>query len=533
MSRSQVFSTVFTVFAVITQGACSAVLGFNDFSVNVDAADGGVLGTPMCTSNRACTEHSGAPMDASNGAVAVPSICLKKTGQCVPLLSDDCNVITGDYLDDSAIVIGSLFSTTGAQASTNLARQQSATLAVEEINAAGGIPSGTTSADARPLVMVSCDESVNLMRAGSHLTTELQVPAIVGPNTSQDTLDVSNKLTIAAGTLVLSPTAVASSIADLLDNGLTWQIIPTDVQRAPLMIQEINTLESRLRADRNRQNIKLSIIYRDDALGQGTRVSLNALMLNGKPLADPINLGSNVRIDPYDFKQPNQQPIVDANVKFAPDIIVLAGPAESVTSVMVPLEQAWQGPLESRPEYVLIDSAKVPELLTAVMGNDDLRRRVRGTGVTPGMRSVTVNDTFQVSYATRYPNSPANIFGMGPAYDSTYAIAYAIASLRGADITGANIGLGLRRLAGGSTSVEVQSTKILAAFRKLTAGEPLTVIGTFATLQWSDNGAILGGTIELWCIANPNGKPTFDQSGLMFDTQSGQSFGKYQQCGDP
>jgi ABC-type branched-subunit amino acid transport system substrate-binding protein len=445
-------------------------------------------------------------------------------------LSEDCNLVTGDYTDDRAIVIGSMFSTTGAQGSTNLARQQSATLAVEEINAAGGIPSGATSADARPLVMVSCDESVNLVRAGTHLTAELQVPAIVGPNTSQDTLDLSNKLTIASGTLVISPTAVASSIADLLDNGLTWQNIPTDVQRAPLMIQEINTLEAALRTSRKRQNIKLSIIYRDDALGQGTRVSLNALMLNGKPLADPINLGTNVRIDPYDFRQPDQQAIVDANVKFAPDIIVLAGPAESVTTIMNPLEQAWQGPIESRPEYVAIDSVKVPELLTAVMDNDDLRHRVRGTGVTPGTRSQPVFDTFQVSYATRYPGTAANIAGMGPAYDATYAIAYSIASLQGMSITGGNIGRGFRRLTGGDMVVELESTKILAAFRRLAAGDALTVIGTYSMLQWTDSGAIQGGTLSLWCISKPSDKPLYEESGLMFDTLTGQSFGNYTQC---
>jgi branched-chain amino acid transport system substrate-binding protein len=510
-------------------------LGLGDFSIESNTADGGVGGArgtplkPTCTTNRECTERAATAVDGGVGPLN-PSVCLHPQGQCVALLSEDCSVITGDYTDDRAIVIGSLFSTSGAQASTNLARQQSATLAVEEINAAGGIPSSATSADAQPLVMVSCDESVNLMRAGHHLVEELHVPAIVGPNTSQDTLDLSNKLTIAAGTLLMSPTAVASSIADLLDNGLTWQIIPTDVQRAPLMIQEINTLETQLHTQRKRDVIKLSVIYRDDALGQGTRVSLNALQLNGKPLADPVNLGSNVRIDPYDFKQPNQQAIVDATVKLAPDIVVLAGPAESITSIMVPIEAAWQGPADSRPEYVLIDSAKVPELLSAVSGNDDLRHRVRGTGVTPGMRSIPVNETFMVSYATRYPGAPTNIFGMGPAYDSTYAIAYAIAGLHGMTLTGPHIAQGLRRLAGGSSVLEVQSTKILAAFRKLAAGEPVTVIGTFTALQWSDNGAIMGGTIELWCVSNPNGKPTFEQSGLMFDTQSGQAFGHYTQC---
>ena len=58
-------------------------------------------------------------------------MCVKATHQCAQLLTKDCTTITGDATNDEAIVIGSLFSTSGAQATTNLARQQSAILAVE------------------------------------------------------------------------------------------------------------------------------------------------------------------------------------------------------------------------------------------------------------------------------------------------------------------------------------------------------------------------------------------------------------------
>src|SRR5206468_1481011 len=162
---------------------------------------------------------------------------------------------------------GSLFSTKGAQAATNLPRQQSAMLAVEEVNSIGGVP-GATIEKSRPLVLVSCDESTNLLRAGGHLITELHVPAIVGPNTSQDTLDV-----------------------------------------------------------------------------------------NGKPISDAVNLGQNVKVSPYDPTLPDQSAIVTDYVKFQPDIVVLAGTAEAITKVMVPLEaklpkgDAGAG---SRPFYVLI-----------------------------------------------------------------------------------------------------------------------------------------------------------------------------------
>lgn len=480
-----------------------------------------------CTTHRDCVQR-GYQLDRG-GDGPMPMICIKTASRCVPLLTAECTKVTGDYLDDQAIILGSMFSTSGAQAEVNLAREKSAILAIDEINMAGGVPAGATSAGGRPLVLVSCDEA-KLLQAGAHLVNDLHVPAIIGPNTSQDVLDLSNKLTIAASTLVVSPTAVASSIADLLDDDLTWQMVPTDVQRAPLMTQEIAALEARLRVERGQPTLKLAIIYRDDALGQGTRLALNAVMFNGKSLSDPLNLGANVRISPYQANSPDQAALVNTNAKFAPDIVVLVGTAEAITKIMVPLENAWNGPPNSRPEYVLIDSSRTPELIEAVKGNSDLRRRIRGTGATPDARSVPVNEAFMVSYATRHPDESANLYGMGPSYDSVYAVAYAIAALRGGPITGPTLARALPMLASGGSEVELQSSKVLLAFRKLTEGTPLTVIGTTAPLQWDDHGAVVGGTVELWCIADTSGKPGYSSSGVSLDLASGLIRGQYVQC---
>jgi ABC-type branched-subunit amino acid transport system substrate-binding protein len=515
------------LFPIICCAGCNSILGLDDLRVGA-RADAGLAG--MCTSNRECSDRASASDD---GGAMAPAVCVKPEGRCVELLTPDCTRITGNYLDDNAIVLGSLFSTTGAQASTNLQREQSVVLAVEEINAAGGIPAGSTSAAGRPLVLVSCDEVVDLLRAGTHLVNDLRVPAIVGPNTSQDTLDLSAARTIAAGTLVLSPTAVASSIADLVDDELTWSMVPSDVQRAPLMIEQLGELEQALRTQRQTAQLRLGVIFRNDALGTGTRVALNSLVWNGRPLADASNLGEHVRIDAYDFKQLDQSALVDAYAQFAPDVIVLAGTAESVTNIMQPLEQRWDAagvPVASRPYYVAIDSAKVPELLAAVKDNDDLRRRVRGTGVTPDVQSRAVYDAFKVDYQQRFPGSAASISGMGPAYDATYAIAYSLAAMHAEPIGGASIAQGLRRLSGSPALMEIGPTRILAAFQRLAAGESISAVGTFGPLHWDQNGAVLGGTIEIWCIGVANAMPTYQSSGIVLDIATQQIRGTYAPC---
>jgi len=509
------------------------------------AGEGGEGGEPSdpgdCTTNQECTDRltQEAMGEAGSAGTVIAAACIKKpVPHCVKLLSEDCDGITGDYTDDQAIFVGSLFSTKGTTAATNLPRQQSAALGIEQINAVGGVPdSKGTSANPRPLVMVSCDESTNLVRAATHLVKDLHVPAIVGPNTSQDTLDVSTKVTVPGGTVVMSPTGVASSIASLSDNDLTWLMVPSDVQRAPLMMQQINVLETALKAERTKNYINLGIVFRNDALGIGTRTALNDLKINGQSLANAINLNNHVQIDPYNGADADQQAIITKYLTFLPDIVVLAGTAEAITKVMVPLEAQWPkdgggADLAPRPNYVLIDSTKVPELLTAVTNNDDLRKRVRGTGITPGPGAPAETLTeFQVDYNVRY-SALATISGMGPAHDAAYAIGLALAATRTQEVSGASVAQGLRKLAGGATVLKATSQNVLPAFQKLAAGEKITAIGTFGNLDWDANGAVLGGTLEMWCIGLPTaGKPAYASSGLLFDIKTQKPSGAYVQCG--
>lgn len=529
------------LLTVTTLLACSQAIGLD--KLTVDSSDTTIKPANgfVCKTNVECTDLAtraavdaqvGAGTSTDGGAVptTVPAVCQQSTGLCVTLVSEDCSLVTGDYLNDQAIVIGSLFQTQGTTATQNIPRQQSATLAVEEINASGGIPS-SKAGEARPLVMVSCNCSTDLVRAATHLVQDVKVPAIVGPNTSQDTLDVSNKVTIQAGVAVLSPSAVAASISDLLDTDLTWLMIPSDDQRAQLMIKQINDLEGVLKTERSLQAVKLSIIYRNDALGTGTRTSLDRLILNGKPLSDVTNAGSatgNVHVVPYDYKQADQNALVAKEVAFAPDIVVLAGTAESITKVMTPLEQQWT--VSNRPYYFIIDPSKGPELLSAVTGNDALRLRVRGTGTIPAADSTAVANAFNLDYVARYGTS-ATASGTGTSYDAAYSIAYALAATKDQPLSGANVAKGLRMLAGGSVNINTGTQDLLAAFQNLASGKAINANGTACPLDWDANGTVKGGNVDMWCIGKSGETPIFQSSGLIFDIKTQTYSGQYVQCG--
>lgn len=550
--------------------ACNSLLGLDDLEVDTQSEGGagrgggggsGGDGSPSCSAdctNQVCTQRATESANRPDGGV-VPAICVKQICECAELFTAECQTVTGDYTNDNAIVIGSLFQTAGAQANTNLARQRAAILAINEVNrAAGGIPQGSTSASARPLVMLSCNafvaanadagvtsENAGLLPAARHLVNELHVPAIVGPNTSQDTLDVSARVTISGGTLVLSPTALADSITGLNDDDLTWLMVPSDVQRAPLFISEqevvtasgtvavgqVKAIEAALNASRGPTPppVKLAIVYRDDALGVGTNTSLTPLRLNGMSLAQQLN--TNVIVKPYSPTSTAAQweAYVASVATFEPDIVVLAGTAETVIRVMVPLENALQaaGTL-TRPNYVLIDSSRVPELREAVKDNptpstlrvpdpEGLRKRVRGTGITPG-GAQGVFDQFRIAYGTEYEQNAGEALNTGVAssYDAAYAIAYALTAIRDLPLTGKNVATGLRQLTGGTNGFNVGAAQLLQAFQRLQAGDKINVTGTFGPFTWNEQGAVLGGTLEVWCI-DDDAPRSFVSSGLTYD----------------
>jgi len=515
---------------------------------------------PECSTNVQCTDK------LSAGGATVPGRCIREPApHCVQLTSDDCSTITGDPTDESAVLIASLLSTTGAQAATNLARQQSAMMAVEEINAAnasGGILMSSAPGDARKLVMLSCDENTNLVRASSHLINELRVPAIVGPNLSQDTLDLTqgNPATglpssAQAGTALMSPSAVASAIATIPDNGLSFMMVPSDIQRVPLMKMRINALEAQLRAARgNKPTIKIAIYYRSDALGQGTRDGLSSLMINNVTLASAIATG-NAREDVYNPASTDNGSIVTSYLAFQPDIIVVIGTAEAVTYFTVPLEAAWATQLPSvpKPFYVAIDSTKVPELLAAVAKDADQRKRWSGTGITPTPESTQTFAAFQIAYGQRWKDpvtgktAAATVSGMGPAYDAVYTIALSLVGKRDTVIHGSTIIAGMPNLATNTDpcpsdangfqapcfAISDHARTLYQNMSMLLGAQKVTEIATFGRLEWDSQGAKANGLIELWCIDGSGPNPVYASSGQTYDVKGQAPAGSYVQCAGP
>lgn len=573
VSRSHLRAAILGITAVSSLPAlgCALVYGIGDYEVDPaaasgdasdatsdrapDSAEGDSAPPPECTTNRECTERAtlAGPDDAGADAAplaldggVVPAVCLKDTGRCARLLSPDCTSIYGDYQNDDSIVLATLLSTSGALLKTNAPRQQSVIMAAEEINSSlggGGIPAAIPGGPVRPVVVLSCNAAVDLTRAGTHLVDDLHVPAIVGPNLSQDTLDFTAKFASKRTSVIMSPAATASSIASTPDSKMTWCMPPSDTQRAKLTIRQINDIEGYLHGSppggtRN-GSLKLAIVYRDDAFGQSTSSSISGeLTFNGKPISDPANVPF---VKTYKYSPSSVQTQTDAATAvaaFAPDVIALFGTSESITNVFYPLEKKLEAADPGgaiRPYYALIDPNKVKEL-TDGLGQSglptnpaaSLRPRIRGVGVITTGASAPVFATFNSAYQARWGDNP-RVANMSTSYDIFYAYAYALAATTGDPVSGVSVAKGLALL-GSGTEIPVGRATTLKAFQALTAGEPINPIGSFGHLRWDADGNIAEGLLDVWCIGTAAGAPTFESSGMTMDISAQSIGGTYKQC---
>ena len=80
-------------------------------------------------------------------------------------------------------------------------------------------------------------------------------------------------------------------------------------------------------------------------------------------------------------------------------------------------------------------------------------------------------------------------------------------------------------------TINTGTQDLLAAFQNLASGKSINGNGTACPLDWDPNGAVKGGTIDMWCIGKSGETPVFQSSGLVFDIKSQTYSGEYVQCG--
>lgn len=432
---------------------------------------------------------------------------------CLELLSAECQQLQypeDDFDRNSVVFLGSIMPTGGAFEDLVQPLENAVQLAIEDFN------DNTSLQGDRQVAWVACDSTTGTdaaTAAASHLTTNVGVPAIVGPIFSESVLAVAQDVTIDNEVFLLTPTATATSITELNDNDLVWRTISPDTYQANGIIDRL--IERRGEAVETRLE-RLLVLAKDDAYGTGL---LGAIQT---PLEDGLG-GVEIHFATY------ENPAI-----FDSQEDLLASYGATIAGAFATLPGDYTARADHFTDILFIGTSETQALLYAYFSAlslikdpvplpifhfshgsiAELERMIDEIGPTPGTEPLEplkpliaanmegfspivfdeVNfDAFNIRYRIRFNNEDA-LTTAALSYDAAMATLFAMSTVSGDE--------------------DVNGPAIATAFPRLmdVDGTPISFSG--ATLDFIEDArnalAVEGGTVDLQGVS---GALTWDSAG--------------------
>ncbi len=368
--------------------------------------------------------------------------------------------------DEGTIKIGALMALTGALGPYGPAIVNGAKLAVEQINAAGGVLGKKLE-----LVIRDTATSPDVGRDAARKLVELDhVPAIVGALSSGVTIAAAS-VTIPAGVVLISPASTSPAIPALNDNDYVFRTVVSDEVQGIVL--------ARLAVLLNYRNV--SVIYVNNAYGKG--------------LADTFTktftaYGGHVPASvPYEENKASYRGEVEQATSATPDaILMISYPVDGNKEIVEAVESGYKG------QFLLSDGMKgegvAPGPACQSADNPGPLEGAYGTVAAAGFHTTQ----FDADYAAEFGTSTIPYYYQ--AYDAVMLIALAIE--RGGEATGQAIRDNLRAVAN-PPGEKIYYGDFAKAVSLLKAGKKINYEGVSGTVDFKDTGDVEGG-ILIWKI---------------------------------
>ncbi|MGR6963702.1 ABC transporter substrate-binding protein [Geodermatophilus sp. URMC 61] len=325
-----------TYDAVVVTALAAQAAGTNDANVFKEFINGITVGGEACTDFAACLEiinnggnvdydgisgplsftDAGEPAEASFGILQFgEDNQLDQDATEYVLAGDEANATTDEgpaYAAPGAtgepLVIGTLLPLTGNLAFLGPPEVAGARLAVNDINAAGGVlgqPVQLIEGDSGDASTDTATQTVDRLLQGG-------VNAIIGAASSGVSLTVIDRIT-GSGVVQFSPANTSDQFTDYNDNGLYFRTAPPD------------TLQARALSDLiiNDGNNTVGIMALNDPYGTGLMENTRQNLIAAGLAEDSIQTLT------YDPQAANYDAEIQQMVDFAPDAVVVIGFEES------------------------------------------------------------------------------------------------------------------------------------------------------------------------------------------------------------
>ncbi len=340
-------------------------------------------------------------------------------------------------------------------------RERAFDLAVQQVNAAGGVfgrPVETVTRDSTRDPAVAVEEARRMIE-------EDGVHALVGPNSSANSLPVAEQAAGPASIPAISPSASSPLLTGAEDSDFFFRAALSDSAQGPVLAQVTRDLGF----------TNVGVIYLDDFWGRGIYESFSAAW-TGALRAAVVPPGQTTFLSE----------LRETAGGGAEALVVLTFEAEAA----VVIREAVESGLYER--FILGGALKSPALGAAV---DGALAGAHGTAGAPAPESAALVE-WDAAFVAEYGKPPEYAY-VRETYDAT--IALALAAQAAGSVDGAAIRDRLRGIGSGpGTVIAPTAAGVAEALRILDEGGAVDYEGAATTMDWDDNGDLRRGHIGVW-----------------------------------
>lgn len=291
--------------------------------------------------------------------------------------------------------IGVIMSMTGALQAYGQTSLNGIRLAVDEINAQGGVLGGKLE------IVVGDDQTVpqSGVEAAQKLISVDKVSGIIGALSSGVTIPIARSVTSVAGVAQISNASTSPVITDLDDKDFLFRTVPSDALQGVVLADVVRKAGYK----------SLGIIYVNNDYGDGLQKAFAGAF---------AKLGGKVTASlPYEPKKPSYRGELSRIAGGKPEgLLVIAYPEDGIPILRQSLEEGFF------KKFVFTDGMKAPEVIKTI-GEKFLEGSI---GTAPEAASDTpAAKRFKDAYNKKFGELPPKPF-IDSAYDAAYVLALAI-----------------------------------------------------------------------------------------------------------
>ncbi|WP_459382084.1 ABC transporter substrate-binding protein [Halomonas sp. NCCP-2165] len=362
------------------------------------------------------------------------------------------------------VKVGFLGGFTGGIESLTPPIHDGARLAVEQVNAQGGILGGETLV--MPTGDTTCSDASAASNAADRMVNSEQVTAIVGALCTGATVAAANNAGIPGGVVMVSPASTAPAVTGLDDNDLVFRTVPSDAFQGEMLAKLV--LQKGID--------EVAVTYVNNDYGRGLADAFTTTFE-----AEGGMVAANLAHE--DNRADYRSELGSLSASGTQALVVLAYADTSGQTIM---RQAYESGMFT--QYIGADGM-VGDSLVEAIGADVLEGMI---ATRPGSPDIPGAELF-AEMATEAGIDPSAVFA-AQAYDAAFLLALAIEQNGNAEREGLSAALRSVSSAPGEVILPGEWEK---AVELIAAGEEINYEGASGSHEFDDNGDVPGVVVEM------------------------------------